>query len=146
MLIILRLFTNSLFAVITCFDSCSFEWKKFGPTAHIEKVVVLSMRLAATLFCFFKAQKILISAKGFGSPVVITPWQQLPPDYFLAFCNIRCRLLECDEIDENIGTIVVNPLSANLTKRSNTLKQFVSFCRRIVLGCLTILWGWRLKG
>ena len=34
----------------------------------------------------------------------------------------------------------INPLSANPTKWSNTLKEFVGFYRRIVL------WGWRLKG
>ena len=39
-----------------------------------------------------------------------------------------------------------NPLSANPTKVSNTLKQFVGCCRRIARVCLTILWGWRLKG
>ena len=38
----------------------------------------------------------------------------------------------------------VNSLSVNPTKWSNTLKQFVGFCRRIVRVCLTILWGWRL--
>ena len=38
----------------------------------------------------------------------------------------------------------VNPLSANLTKWSNTLKQFLG--RRIVWVCLTILWAWRFKG
>ena len=36
--------------------------------------------------------------------------------------------------------IYINPLSANPTKWSNTLKQFVGFCRRIVWVCLTILW------
>ena len=39
----------------------------------------------------------------------------------------------------------VNPLSANPTKWSNTLKQFVGNSRRIVWVCLTILWGWRFK-
>ena len=39
-----------------------------------------------------------------------------------------------------------NPLSGNLTKWSDTLKQFVGFCRRIVWVCLTILWGCYLKG
>ena len=39
-----------------------------------------------------------------------------------------------------------NPLSANSTKWSNTLKQFVGNSRQIVRVCLTILWGWRLKG
>ena len=34
----------------------------------------------------------------------------------------------------------VNLLSANPTKWSSTLKQFVGFCRRIVWVCLTILW------
>ena len=37
---------------------------------------------------------------------------------------------------------IVNPLNASFTKWSNTLKQFVGFCRRL---CLTILWDWRLK-
>ena len=39
-----------------------------------------------------------------------------------------------------------DPLSANLTEWSNTLKQFVGCCRGIVWVCLTILWCWRLKG
>ena len=46
----------------------------------------------------------------------------------------------------DVGKVVPNPLSANPTKWSNTLKQFVGYCRRIVSVCLTILWGWRLKG
>ena len=42
---------------------------------------------------------------------------------------------------------IFNLLSANPTKWSSTLKQFVGCCRRIVWMCLTILWGWRrLKG
>ena len=36
---------------------------------------------------------------------------------------------------------LVNPLNANPTKWSNTLKQFVDFWV-----CLTILCGWHLKG
>ena len=39
-----------------------------------------------------------------------------------------------------------NPLSANPTKWSNTLKQFVGNCQWIVWVNLTILWGKRLKG
>ena len=34
-----------------------------------------------------------------------------------------------------------NPLSPNPTEWSNTLKQSVGFCRRIVGVCLTFLWG-----
>ena len=40
----------------------------------------------------------------------------------------------------------MNPLSANPTKWSNTLKQFVGISRQIVCVCLIILWDWRLKG
>ena len=36
----------------------------------------------------------------------------------------------------------LNPLSANPTKWSNTLKQFVELFECV----LTTLWGWRLKG
>ena len=39
-----------------------------------------------------------------------------------------------------------NPLNANSTKWSNTLKQFVCNSRRIVSVCLIILWAWHLKG
>ena len=39
-----------------------------------------------------------------------------------------------------------NPLSANPTKWSNTLKQFVGNSRRITWVCLTILWWLTLKG
>ena len=39
---------------------------------------------------------------------------------------------------------VLNPLSANTTKWSNTFKQFVGCCR-IVWVCLTILWGWHIE-
>ena len=42
--------------------------------------------------------------------------------------------------------ILFNSLSANHTKWSNTLKQFVANSRQIVYLCLTILWGWRSKG
>ena len=41
--------------------------------------------------------------------------------------------------------MLINPLSASPTKWSNTLKQFVDFCPRILWLCLTILWGWRVK-
>ena len=41
---------------------------------------------------------------------------------------------------------LLEPLSSNPTKWLNTLKQFVGFCRLIVSVCLTILWGWCLKG
>ena len=37
-------------------------------------------------------------------------------------------------------------LSANPTKWSNTFKQFVGISKQIVWVCLTIMWGWRLKG
>ena len=39
-----------------------------------------------------------------------------------------------------------NSLSVNPTKWSIILKQFVAKSRQIVWVCLTILWGWRLKG
>ena len=40
----------------------------------------------------------------------------------------------------------INPLSAKPTKCSYTLKQFVGCCRQIVWICLTIFWGWQLRG
>ena len=39
------------------------------------------------------------------------------------------------------NNFIINPLSTNPKKPSNTLKQFVGSCWRIVWVCLTILWG-----
>ena len=41
---------------------------------------------------------------------------------------------------------LLNTLSVNPTKWSNTRKEFVGNSRQIVWVCLTILWGWHLKG
>ena len=43
-------------------------------------------------------------------------------------------------------TKAFNPLSANPTKWSNTLKQFIDKSQKIVWVCVAILWGWLLKG
>ena len=42
--------------------------------------------------------------------------------------------------------LLLNTLSVNSKKRSNTLKQFVGTSRRIAWVCLAILWALRLKG
>ena len=41
---------------------------------------------------------------------------------------------------------VLNPLSASPRKWSNTLNRFVGVPTSCLLECLTILWGWHLKG
>ena len=43
------------------------------------------------------------------------------------------------------GKTYVNPLSSNSTKWLSTLNSS-AICWQIVLLCLTILWGWHLKG
>ena len=45
-----------------------------------------------------------------------------------------------------LTTTNINPSSANPTKWSYTLNQFVGNRRQIFRVFLTILWGWRLKG
>ena len=60
------------------------------------------------------------------------------------------RILKTKEVG-NVAVIysndstLINPLSANHTKRSNTLEQFANY-RRIIWMFLTISWGGRLKG
>ena len=49
------------------------------------------------------------------------------------------------KIISKIITLVINPLSANPIKWSNTLKKFVGNCRRNVWVCWAIFWGWCLK-
>ena len=51
--------------------------------------------------------------------------------------------------DEEVSIFYLFPLillSANPTKWSNTLKQFIGNSRRIDWVCLTISWGWHLNG
>ena len=55
-------------------------------------------------------------------------------------------ILQWIYIFKNAKKYNANPLSANPTKWSNTLKQFVGFYRQIVWVCLAILRDWRLKG
>ena len=53
-----------------------------------------------------------------------------------------------DRISNSNNNIIytwLNPLSTNPAKWSNTLKQFVGCCLRIVWVCLTILQSWRSK-
>ena len=86
-------------------------------------------------------------------PVVVTTFAHLhstnPELRFFTGSNPAAGVSEvCD--DENIRQwslleIMPNILSANPTKWSVTLKQFVGNSRRIVLVCLAILWGWSLK-
>ena len=46
----------------------------------------------------------------------------------------------------NKDNIDLSPLSANPTKWSTHSNNSSENCRRIIWGCLTILWDWRLKG
>ena len=50
-------------------------------------------------------------------------------------------IINCNESKKGI-----NPLGANPTKWSNTLKQFIGKSLQNILVYLIILWGWRLKG
>ena len=55
-------------------------------------------------------------------------------------------LLRTSDTFSSLYTTSLNPLRANPTKWSYTLKQFVGCCQRTVWVCLIILRGWRLKG
>ena len=50
------------------------------------------------------------------------------------------------QFDYVLFLVSFTPLSANPTKWSNTLKQFVGKSQLIVSVCLTIFWDWQLKG
>ena len=65
--------------------------------------------------------------------------------HLLIFCPVLQAYRRNCECYRN-SYLFINPLSANPTKWSNTLKQFVGCCRRIVWVCLTILWDWLLRG
>ena len=53
--------------------------------------------------------------------------------------SLKYELCNFNEKYRYFPTIFLSLLSANSTKKVNTLTQFVSFCRRIVWVCLTIL-------
>ena len=70
--------------------------------------------------------------------------------FCLGSCQISMMKYFLRQFPVGIYLLKVNneSTSANLTKWSNTLQQFVGSSRRIVWVCLTILWGWhwRLSG
>ena len=55
------------------------------------------------------------------------------------------KISEYAEVRETFFIILFNPLSANPTKWSNTLKQFVGFSRRIILSVFDHFVGFHLK-
>ena len=71
--------------------------------------------------------------------------------FFVGQCDTRCFLLifwiSWSLLIDLLKWLLflsmwpLNPLSANPSKWSNTLKQFVGCCQRIVWISLTILWG-----
>ena len=99
--------------------------------------------------CFSEFTKSPVSMKSFRENVVAVN------KYFQQFVALISNFGESARNDEIILLKVsplilrgnkkkdVNPLSANPTKWSNTSKQFVG---NLPTNCLTILWGWRLKG
>ena len=61
--------------------------------------------------------------------------------------ELHCQFALLNKLNDILWTtiLIINPLSANPTKWSNTLKQLLDNSRRIVWVCLVILWGWRLR-
>ena len=102
-----------------------------------------------TLRCLFTLQHFWSMFDHF-STLYVKELNHFVPIYHMSRqmqqCNKYSRILEYFKINGYIGKIRVNPLSANPTKWSKTLKHFVSNCRRIAWVCLTIFWGWCLKG
>ena len=66
--------------------------------------------------------------------------------YLPVLCNKYSRILEHIEKNQNVGTYCVNPLNANLTKWSNTLKQFISNLPTKYLRVFDHFVGFALKG
>ena len=62
-----------------------------------------------------------------------------------AFLFLTCKCIFSYYVFFLWRTIMINPLSANTTKCSNTLKQFVGNLPTNCSRCLTILWDWRLE-
>ena len=75
-----------------------------------------------------------------------TDLQSKSIDWFLYGENIVRKWV--NNHDHTLPYIIqhFNPLSANPTNWSSTLKQFVDNSRQIVWVCLIILKGWGLKG
>ena len=68
---------------------------------------------------------------------ITTYWKQLLP---LLVLDLIVAFLLFDPFWKIYAwSTTLNPLSANSTKWSNTLKQFAGFCRQIVWVCLTVL-------
>ena len=67
------------------------------------------------------------------------PFQNILPLTQAVISSLRSKTFWCWRV--STGS---NPINANPTKWSNTLKQF-GCCGRIVWMCLIIMWGWHLE-
>ena len=100
------------------------------------------------------AQKMKFSSKDFFSKCdkirrFLRIWSYLLKKSLmgnLIFCAVTDSIYRSSFLGLFYKVSVLNSLSANPSKRSNTNKQFVCNNRRIVWVCLTILWGWCWKG
>ena len=72
------------------------------------------------------------------------------PKYWMKLLHciqmFNCLNTTCCVYFLQLDFVIFNPLSANTTKWSNTLKQFVGNRRLIIWVCYTILKGWYIKG
>ena len=81
-----------------------------------------------------KISSTLVLTLGTFQRHIQEPWQTYKKEHFAKIVNYFSK------------TVHLKSLSTHPTKWSNTLKQFVGCCWRIVWLGLTILWGWCWKG
>ena len=145
--------------MLTYFTS-NLDPVKLYELKHYINFELLRVDLHYTYTCMFQVSvnsnvlHIPSSFLPFHVPVIFT-LQQLKISYARCFqqiksqifCNLKLMpLKEFKTKSQNNTKLLFKPSSANPTKWSNTLKQFVGCGRQIVCVCLTILRDWRLKG
>ena len=111
-----------------------------GKTVSLNKVFVGQFFQYYSVKWYFKSKAHwkLVALSSIFLCVFITQYVLMLPTYSNIF---RYPASGSYKILKNI-----DPLSANPTKWSKTLKQVVGFYRRLVCVCSTILWGGCLKG
>ena len=134
-------------SVITIKLFCSFieitYWQGCSPVnlLHIFKTpfcknTSVGLLLSIWVRFFFLKRRNCVHSMSYQSNVTLE-WLEICSNYAVKHQN--------DNKAANLLTFL-NLLSANPTKWSNTLKQFVGSCRLIVWVCLIALRGWCLKG
>ena len=128
-----------------CYNDEKIRWEYYLQEPQISQKSKIIQYDLCRLF-----QRFYQSLFFFPAKLVVFPWVSIFKAFPVVFILelIDLKLISNSPLNSLFFPSLdyINPLCANPTKWSNTIKQFVDNSWRIVWVCLTILCVWPIKG